>query len=243
MVGAGVPGQGRPGSTPLPVTLLAENFDGASTLPSGWRAAHGAGDNVVPWVVSTATASSPGFCGSTSNAAFHANADDGNTNSSPSRWERLISPSITVPPDAEYVTVDFDVCYETEDEPAFGVLAYDGFFLRVTDVTTGRTLRSVLVEAFADEFSTGNFLHYPKHLPRSSSPTYFENMSAWAGDSGGLRHVKLRLPGMAGSTFQLRFEYTQDSVATCADVRPGRACGVLVDDVTVNSVRTALRQP
>jgi hypothetical protein len=96
----------------------------------------------------------------------------------------------------------------------------------------------VLIEAFADEFTTGSFFHYPKHFPRSGNPAYFEDMSAWAGDSGGFRHVRLRLPGMAGSTAQLRFEFTQDEFATCADVRPGHTCGVAVDNLIVRSVRS-----
>jgi hypothetical protein len=41
---------------------------------------------------------------------------------------------------------------------------------------------------------------------------------------------------MAGSTAQLRFEFTQDAIATCADVRPGHTCGVSVDNVVVKSV-------
>ena len=61
-------------------------------------------------------------------------------------------------------------------------------------------------------------------------------MSAWSGDSAGLKHVHLKLPGMAGSRAQLRFEFAQDSLGTCADVRPGHACGVLVDNVVVQSV-------
>ena len=154
-----------------------------------------------------------------------------------SRWERLISPAFTVPADAEYVVVEFDICYNTEDDPILPTTAYDGLFLRVTDLTPGRTLRSVLVEAFEDEFMTGTIAHYPKHLPRNSDPGYFEDMSAWAGTTNGMRQrVRLRLPGMEGSTAQLRFEYTQDSIATCQDVRPGTTCGVLIDNVVVQSV-------
>jgi hypothetical protein len=105
----------------------------------------------------------------------------------------------------------------------------------VTDLTPGRLLRSVLAEAFADEFTTGSFSHYPKHFPRGGAP-YFEDMSAWAGESHGARHVRLRLPGMAGSTAQLRFEYTQDAIGVCSDVRPGHTCGVSVDNIVVRSV-------
>jgi hypothetical protein len=100
----------------------------------------------------------------------------------------------------------------------------------------------VLAEAFADEFVTGDLAHYPKHFPRNSDPAYFEDMSAWAGDSSGLRHVHLRLPGMAGSTAQLRFEFAQDAFATCQDVRPGSAaCGVFIDNVVINSVVSSPR--
>jgi hypothetical protein len=222
--------------TPQAATLLSENFNGVSPgfLPAGWTASHGGGANTVRWVTSNT------FCGTGTNAAFHQNRADGPgpgafTNT---RWERLFSPTFIVPVNAEYVTIDMDVCYDTEDDPNFNILAYDGLFLRVTDVTPGRTLRSVLAEAFADEFTTGSLFHYPKHLPRNSNSSYFEDMSAWAGDSSGFRHVRLRLPGMAGSTAQLRFEYTQDAIAICSDVRPGHTCGVAVDNIVVRSVRS-----
>jgi hypothetical protein len=220
--------------TPQTTTLLSENFNGVApgALPAGWTAAHGGGANIVRWTTGNT------FCGATSNAAFHTNAADGPgpgpfTNT---RWERLLSPAFVVPANADYVTIEMDVCTDTEDDPNFNILAYDGFFLRVTDLTPGRLLRSVLAEAFADQFTTGSLFHYPKHLPRGVSAAYFEDMSVWAGDSHGSRHVRLRLPGMAGSTAQLRFEFTQDAIGTCADVRPGHTCGVSVDNVVVTSV-------
>jgi hypothetical protein len=48
---------------------------------------------------------------------------------------------------------------------------------------------------------------------------------------------------MAGTTAQLRFEYAQDQFGSCADVRPGHACGVIIDNVKVQSVKAAPRQP
>ncbi len=216
---------------PEETTLLAEDFeivDAGTGLPGGWQSRHGGGANVVPWTTSST------FCGS-SNGAFHPNAEDG-AGGSPARWERLWSPAFEVPDDSDYVTVEFDVCYNTEDNFPFPVWAWDGFFLRVTDLTTGRVVLSNLVEAFADEFTTGSFEHYPKHLPRSSDPAYFEDMSVWAGDSDGLQHVRMRLPGMQGSTAQLRFEFTQDSNSICADPSlTGGQCGVFVDNVVVES--------
>lgn len=214
--------------TPAASVLVSQNFDAVSpgTLPAGWVASHGAGMNVVPWTTNATFNAG-------NNGAFHANANDA---SNPARWERLFSPAFNVPANSDYVTVDFDVKYDTEDDPNLRTLAYDGFFLRITDMTTGRTLRSVLAEAFAEEFTTGSAQQYPKHFPRNSDPSYFDDMSVWAGDSQGLKHVHLKLPGMAGSRAQLRFEFAQDQVAICSDVRPGHQCGVLVDNVVVQSV-------
>jgi hypothetical protein len=186
----------------------------------------------VPWTTSNT------FCGS-SNGAFHANDNVGATSAARTRFERLFSPAFDVPANAEYLAVEFDVCYDTEEDPNFTVLAYDGFFLRLTDLTPGRTLRSVLSEAFADEFTTGPLLHYPRHLPRSGSTSYFQDMSAWAGYSNGAQHVTMRLPGVGASRMQLRFEYTQDGFATCEAIRPGHACGVFIDNVVVKSVVSA----
>jgi hypothetical protein len=217
--------------TPAATVLLSEDFNTTApgAIPAGWAVAHGGGSNVVPWTTSST------FCGTASNAAFHQNANDNGTGN-PVRRERLFSPAFDVPVSTDYVTIDFDVCYDTEEDPNFNILAYDGFFLRVADLTPGRLLRSVLAEAFEDEFTTGLFQHYPRHFPRSSDPQYFQDMSAWAGFSGGFRHVRMRLPGMAGSRAQLVFEFTQDSFGTCQDVgRPG-PCGVMFDNLVVRSV-------
>ncbi|MEK7757268.1 MAG: dockerin type I domain-containing protein, partial [Planctomycetota bacterium] len=222
--------------TPILAPVLVENFNGVSpgSLPSGWSAVHGASSSsfAVPWTTNTT------FCGTLSNAAFHQNLNDG-VIAAPTRWERLFSPRVTVPADADYVVLEFDVCYDTEDDPDFNVLAYDGFFLRINDLLTpapNLTSRSVLAEAFEEEFTTGSIRHYPKHLPRSNNSNYFEDMSVWAGDSVGPKHVRMRLPGMAGRTVQIRFEYTQDESFTCANVRPGHTCGVQVDNIVMNSV-------
>ena len=218
--------------TPQVTTLLTENFDTTSvgSLPTDWSSSHGGGQNTVPWITSNT------FCGATSNAAFHQNAND-NPAGLPTRWERLFSKNFVVPADSDYVTLEFDVCTDTEDDPNFNVLAYDGLTLRIADLTAGNTLRSVLVEAYDDKFTTGGLKHFPKHLPRSSNPAYLQDMSVWAGNSGGAKHVRLRLPGMAGTTAQLRFEFTQDGSATCLDVGGGPVCGVSLDNIVIKSVK------
>ena len=53
--------------------------------------------------------------------------------------------------------------------------------------------------------------------------------------SHGTRHVHIEFPGMAGTAAQLRFEFTQDLLGTCADVRPGHSCGVSVDNIRMKS--------
>ena len=168
--------------TPVATTLLAENFNAATggALPAGWTSSHGGGANVVPWVTGNS------FCGASSNAAFHQNAND-NPGGDPTRWERLFSSNFNVPADSSYVTLDFDVCTQTEFDPNFTVTAYDGLTLRILDATAGHTARSVLAEAYADEITTGDIKHFPKHLPRNNNPAYFQDMSVWAGDSGGVR--------------------------------------------------------
>ncbi len=222
---------------PLPTPLLTENFSEAGlngALPNGWTYRHGTGDNAIPWVTAPASLLVPGAKGG---VAYHEEANDGPAGGSNSRWERLRSPTITVPNDAQDVTLDFDVAYATEDDPFFNIQAYDGFFLRITDLTPGHAARSVLAEAFATDFTTGPLYHYPKHFPRSSDTNYFDDMSAWAGLSDGFQHVHLRLPGMAGCTVQLRFEYTQDAAGLCSDVHPGVTnCGVALTNVVMNSV-------
>jgi hypothetical protein len=176
--------------TPQATVLSPRTSMGRRASP---RVAGGGPDGrpAINWRIEPGSRSTPGFCGTTSNGAFH-------VDTAGSAWQRLFSPAFSVPSDAEYVTVDFDVCYDTEDEPLLNIWAYDGLFLRVTDMTPGHSVRSVLVEAFEDRFRTDGFLGYPKHFPRNSDPDYFEDMSAWAGASGGFQRVHLRLPGMAG---------------------------------------------
>jgi hypothetical protein len=63
------------------------------------------------------------------------------------------------------------------------VYAYDGFLLSFMDVTPERPPRldNVLAEAFAEEVTTGDIHHYPKHVPRSTELGYLQDMSVWAG--------------------------------------------------------------
>src|SRR5262249_26257229 len=114
--------------TPVATTIFSENFGSVSagSLPTGWSTFHAGGTPTVRWTTSTSVPQAPG-----GNALFHINANDGGGDST--RWERALSPSIGVPANASFATLDFDVWYNTEDDPNFGVLAYDGFLLRIVD--------------------------------------------------------------------------------------------------------------
>lgn len=219
--------------TPVTTTVFSENFNGVSagSLPAGWVAIHVGGIPTVPWTTNGT------FCGTASNGLFHINAND-TTSTNRTRFERVSSPNITIPPDAQYVTINFDICYDTEDEPALNILGYDGADLRITDFTAGHFARANFADALAESFTTGSSQQYPKHAPRSGNTNYFQDISMWSGDSGGFKHVAMRFNGMAGDTIQLRPDYTQDSFGTCSDVRPGHSCGVLIDNIVVAAVVT-----
>jgi BNR/Asp-box repeat len=227
----------QPTGTPVGTTIFSENFDGvpAGSLPAGWTNFHNGGANVVPW---TTVDNVPGAT-TGSNSLFHIDANDG-VNGDATRWEQVSSPTITIPPTAAYVTLDFDTWYDTEDNtysPGLNIYGFDGATLRIADLTSGHVTRTNLVEAFAEEFSTGSLMHFPKHLPRNDNTAYFQDMSVWGGYSDGWQHVHLKLPGMAGTTVQLRWDYTQDTTGTAADVRPGHTfSGVAIDNIVLQSV-------
>jgi hypothetical protein len=221
--------------TPVATTIFSENFDGVASgsLPAGWTTIHAGGNNTVPWTTSSTA------LGAASNGLFHINANDG-LSGNHTRFERVASPNIVIPNNAEYVTLDFDIAYDTENDPNFNVLAYDGADLRITDFTPGRLARTAFVEAYAEDFTTGASSHYPAHLPRFNTTAYLQDISAWAGDSGGFKRVHMKILGMAGSTIQLRPDYTQDNIGTGADVRPTHTSfGVMIDNIVMKSVISA----
>lgn len=207
----------------------------------GWTVAHGGGANQVNWGIATGQFSSAPYNNPVTNhIAFHINAADGvGGTGNPTRFERLFSPVLNTPSDSDYVQLDFDVMYNSEDDPTYNIQAFDGFCLRITDQTNSVAfpLRSVLAEAFAQDFTTDSIKGYPKHLPRNSSTSYFQDMAVWAGYSAGIKHVSMKLPGMAGVPFQLRFEYTQDSGVSGSSSAPaGTTKGVGFDNLVIKSV-------
>jgi hypothetical protein len=232
----------QPTGTPTATTLLAENFDTTipGGLPSGWSSNHNQGTNTIPWSVN-ATA----FRDQPNNSMFMVN-DTGTA-----RSERLFSPLINIPANAEYVTIDMDVAYNSEEEVSYKYMGYDGFLLRVLDNTTGRFARSVMIEAFAEEFTTGEIQWYPKDFPRRNQS--FQDIGAWSGFSNGFKRVHMKFPAASltpsvgtnslnGAQVQLRFEYEQDG-NTAGTVNPlfttRSVAGVAFDNLVVAAVTSA----
>jgi uncharacterized repeat protein (TIGR01451 family) len=225
--------------TPVGTTVFSENFDGVApgTLPAGWATIHQGGANVVPWTTSNTKMNTA------SNGLFHQEANDGPGGTNNTRFERVASPLITIPSSSQYVTLDFDIAYDLEDDnstnPGYTgqqILAYDGADLRITDFTPGHFARANQIEAFEQSFTTDGFNFYNKHLPRSSNSAYFQDQSVWSGSSNGFVHVHMVLPGMGGTQVQLRWDYTQDSGGLASDERPGALDGVMIDNIVMQNV-------
>ncbi len=217
---------GTPGTM---TSILSENFESITppALPAGWTLANGGPASPDdPWLTAVAP-----LAGTSGNWLFHDN--DGALE----EFRRAFSPIVVVPAATgeAYVLLDFDIRYNTEDEPTQAVTAYDGMTLRITDQTAGATLRSVLTEAFAKSIKTGSINHFPKHLPRDNSAPYFQDMSVWAGDSGGVQHVSMvfRATGMSGRSVQLRWEYTEDANGDCTLAGHAAPCGVAIDNIVL----------
>jgi uncharacterized repeat protein (TIGR01451 family)/MYXO-CTERM domain-containing protein len=62
-------------------------------------------------------------------------------------------------------------------------------------------------------------------------------MSVWSGNSKGVKHISMKLPGegMSGRKIQPRFEYTEDDNTTCSEP----PCGVSISNVVLSQVVSA----
>jgi hypothetical protein len=220
---------GSPGAA---VTLIDESFDAVAppALPGGWTTVYTQGNN-NPWVTSTTL---PGV-GAGSQAAYHPNAGA-------MGWNRLWSPAVIVPtPPAGTectVTLDFDIAWALENDPAKKVLAFDGCYLRIHDLTGGAyTVRSINAGAFVDEFRVGTQEGYTHRFARG---TTYGTQDVWSGSSLGQKHVSMTFPGagMTGHTIQLRFEFQEDANGTCTGAGLAGPCGVAIDNVLLRYVPT-----
>ena len=220
------------GSNGTTATMINEDFTvttiGTAANPAGWQSViAGGGASAGHWTVNQLL--TPG-----NNSAYHSEA-------ALTSWIRLYSPIVVVPAQAgeSKVTLDFDLVYDLEEEASKAIEAYDGMTIRLTDSTSGATVRSVLAEAFAQKLKTNNTNHFPKHLIRNNNTNYLQDMSVWSGKSNGVEHISMEFPGagMTGRSVQIRFEYTQDGFGVCTDLGAGRGpCGIGVDNVNFSVV-------
>lgn len=198
---------GQPGVGPAFVT---EDFESVvpPALPAGWIYVpiFGTGS---PWMT-VASSGNPGI------GAFVANID---TNS----FDRLQSPFFPLPGGVNWYDIEFDINYNTENATAR--TGFDGASLTLRFNGGGS---SIFASAFAVEFDN----RYEHRLERDAGGQSGDR-SAYSGNSGGYRHVRIRIPakdvlGVDLTSIQLRFDMTVDSSVG--------AVGVTVDNVTIKPV-------
>lgn len=177
-------------------------------LPAGWTYVPIFGTG-TPWMT-VASQGNPGI------AAFVADID---TNS----FDRLQSPFFPLPGGADFYDIEFDINYN--EEVATSRTGFDGGSLTLRFNDGGS---SIFASAFATEFD-GRYEH---RLERSAGGQSGDR-SAWSGNSGGFRHIRIRIPakdvaGVDLTSIQFRFDQTSDSSVG--------AVGWWVDNVTIKPV-------
>jgi hypothetical protein len=199
---------------PIETTLMTEDFDGVSapTLPAGWSSDHVDGTGTLnPWRTSTT------YSESGPNSAFCANVSSTSHN-------RLQSPPIAIPADADLVDITFDVTHDTEDDVERKV--WDGALLRV-EVDDGMAVTTVLAGAFASLCEP----FYPWQMNRQSRADQpLEDLACW-GDrtTPNFNPVHMQFPGLAGTTIRFFWDMGTDDSG-------GTSTGMFVDNIVVKSV-------
>jgi hypothetical protein len=183
----------RTGVVTTTTTLLSENFDSviAPALPAGWTLNNGCSTCATnDWKTTTTMPLSP------PNAAF---AND----AAYSSFGRLFGPAVAVPANATYTEVQFDVMYGLEAQDT-----RTGFDALSFEYQIDGTGSSHFATADAIEFD----YRYTHYIVRASGGgNGFGDRSAWSSSSGGYKHVRIRIPGLAGHTLTPRFSVTTDA--------------------------------
>lgn len=197
------------GSPVVGAAFLTQDFESvaAPALPAGWAYVNIVGAS-NPWI-SVASAGVPG------NAAFV-------TNISTNSFDRLQSPFFALP-GAQFYDIEFDTSYDLET--ATSRTGFDGGSLTLRFNGGGL---SIFASAFAVEFD-GRYEH---RINRSAGGNSGDR-SGWSGDSGGYRHIRIRIPGEDVSeadltSIQFRFDMTSDGAVA--------ETGWFVDNVTIKPV-------
>lgn len=199
----------RTGVVATTTALVSENFDALTlpNIPAGWSRVNGCtACPVLNWR-SIADATAP----SQPNAMF---ASD----STVATFGRLYGTTLTIAGGVTYVDVDYDIKYNTEAQDAR--TGFDGTSFEYSVDGSG----SHFATADAVDFTP----RYDHYLTRNTGGTSNGDRHGWAGDSGGWKHVHLRIPGLAGHTFLPRFSMASDASAGGA--------GAWIDNVAINAV-------
>lgn len=199
----------RTGVVASTTSLVNEHFDTLTlpNLPAGWTRVNGCtACPVLNWrTITDATApSQPNsmFASDTTVATFG----------------RVYGSVLTIAGGVTYVDVDYDIKYNTEFQDAR--TGFDGTSFEYSVDGSG----SHFATADAIDFT----LRYDHYLTRNTGGTSNGDRQGWAGDSGGWKHMHLRIPGLAGHTFLPRFSMASDASAGGG--------GAWIDNVVINAV-------
>jgi hypothetical protein len=196
---------------PVETVLLTEDFDGvvAPALPAGWWTGVVVGATNL-WVTSTT------FAASGTNSVFCADIAEMSHN-------RLITPWLAVPANADIFDVTFDVTHNIEHDTERK--AWDGALLKI--VIDDGNYQKPLAGAFASLFEP----FYPWQMNRSTSDQQpLHDLACWSSDvTPNFNSVHMQFPGLAGTMVQLEF-----SMGT--DPSVGTPTGMFVDNVVVKSI-------
>jgi len=198
------------GTASVGSAFVSEDFEGVTppALPAGWSYVNVAGAS-NPWV-SVASAGNPG------KAAF---VVDLSTNS----FDRLQSPTFSLPGGtADFYDIEFDTNYSFETDTAR--TGFDGGSLELNLDGSGSLFSSGLAIEFDNRYT---------HRINRSAGASSGDRSGWSGNSGGYKHVRIRISsrntsGVLLSTLRFRFDMTSDS--SVGDT------GWFVDNITIKPV-------
>jgi len=206
-------------------------------LPAGWRNLHqgGAKRRSLEDQLRILRRHSP--------AAFHQEAEDGPAPGTATRFERLVSPNIVFPADSEYALLDYDVCYDLEDDPNFNIQAFDAWcaFLRRHAGPLPRAFHDgswaqCAGRGLETEFTTGSFKNYRSTF-RGAAHRVLPGHERMVGRLQGRPPRAPTAAGHAGQHLPASLRVQQDR-RDVRDLRSGHVCGASVDNIVLRSVKS-----
>ena len=126
----------------------------------------------TPWLYT----GSPGFC---------ARLVDGARTRASTRFERLFNPVWTAPANSDYITLDFDVAYNLEDEPLYNLYDRAEFETDLEPLCVREQIGVIPYYSLAAGFLTGKYRSAADLANLSKTDSESPGGSVGAGPAGG----------------------------------------------------------